>query len=191
MPRANVALRAAVLTAAAAMFAGCSAAAGTTPAAAHGGGATVGAATSGTSGTGGGAAPSSSPGTIAATGKRDSCSMLTIDEVTAALGLPAAPGKPEPNFDTPECEWDPASGQNGTVTLDVGPWDGDPGVKPLRLGTPVSGIGDEAYDDGNTGLFVRSGNQGFRVWVFNVHTQSSRLDLEKQLAVKLLAELSQ
>lgn len=120
---------------------------------------------------------------------RDTCSMLTADQVTSALGEPAGPGRPEPDFDTPECEWQPASGHNGTVTLDVGPWQGDPGVKPLKLGTPVAGVGDEAYDSGNTGLYVRKGSNGLRVWVFNVSTQSSRLDLEKQLAAIVLAQM--
>jgi hypothetical protein len=139
-------------------------------------------------------APAASPGSIAAStpsaeGKLDPCTMLTTDQVTAALGEPPAAGKPEPNFDAPECEWDPASGHNGTVTLDVGPWDGDPGIKPLRLGTPVANVGDEAFDGGNTGLYVHKGGQGFRIWVFNVRTLSSRLDLEKQLAGILLAEM--
>jgi Protein of unknown function (DUF3558) len=139
-------------------------------------------------------APAASSGTIAAStrgaqGKLDPCSMLTTDQVTAALGQPPATGKPEPDFDAPEYEWDPASGDNGNVTLDVGPWDGDPGVKPIRLGTGVPNLGDEAYDGGNTGLYVHKGAQGFRIWVFNVHTQSSRLDLEKQLAGILLAQM--
>ena len=111
-------------------------------------------------------APAASPGSVAAStpgaqGKLDPCSMLTTDQVTAALGEPPAAGKPEPNFDAPECEWDPASGHNGTVTLDVGPWDGDPGVKPLRLGAAVPDIGDEAYDGGNTGLYVHKGGRRF------------------------------
>jgi Protein of unknown function (DUF3558) len=122
-------------------------------------------------------------------GTSDPCSMLTTDQVAAALGQPPAAGKPEPDFDAPECEWDPASGDNGNVTLDIGPWIGNPGVKPLRLGSPVAGIGDEAYNGGNTGLYVHKGSQGFRIWVFNVHTQSSRLDLEKQLAGILLSEM--
>ena len=138
-------------------------------------------------------APATSPGGVAAStpaaGKLDPCSMLTTGQVAAALGEPPAAGKPEPNFDTPECEWDPASGHNGTVTLDVGPWDGDPGIKPLAAGAAVPKVGDEAYDSGNTGLYVRKGSQGFRIWVFNVHSQSSRLELEKQLAGILLAEM--
>ncbi len=119
----------------------------------------------------------------------DTCSLLSVDQVSAALGEPAAAGKLTPMFDTPECEWQPASGHNGTVTLDVGPWEGDPGVKPLRTGTAVPGVGDEAYDSGNTGLYVRKGSSGLRIWVFNVTSQSSRLDLEKQLAATVLAKL--
>jgi Protein of unknown function (DUF3558) len=138
------------------------------------------------SSTSSGSAAASPPGTA---GKLEPCSMLTTDQVTAALGQPPATGKPEPDFDAPECEWDPASGDNGNVTLDIGPWDGDPGVKPIRLGTPVRNLGDEAYDGGNAGLYVHNGAQGFRIWVFNVHTQSSRLDLERQLASILLAEM--
>jgi hypothetical protein len=147
-----------------------------------------------TKGATGGDSPSAAPsaaagGQPANGGSLDPCSMLTTAQVASALGEAPGAGKQEPNFDTPECEWEPASGHNGTVTVDVGPWVGDPGIKPLRLGTPVSGIGDEAYDSGNTGLFVRKGSNGLRVWVFNVKTQSSRLDLEKQLATILLAKI--
>jgi hypothetical protein len=136
------------------------------------------------------AAASTSTGPSSSTAvKLDPCSMLTTDQVTAALGQPPAPGKPKPIFDTPECEWDPASGDNGNVTLDVGPWEGNPGIKPIHTDTPVPGIGDEAYNAGNTGLNVRKGSQGLRIWVFNVHSQSTRLDLEKQLAAVVLAKL--
>jgi uncharacterized protein DUF3558 len=148
--------------------------------------ATGGAAASATA-TGGPAAATATGG--GAAGNLDPCAMLTTDQVAAALGQPPAPGKREPNFDAPQCQWDPASGQNGNVVLEVGPWDGNPGVKPLRLGPPVSGVGDAAYDGGNTGLYIRKGAQGVRVWVFNVATQSSRLDLEKQLAAIVLAQL--
>jgi hypothetical protein len=171
--------RALLIVAAGALVAGCSAGSGTSSSAPNRAASTKGAVA------GGGTAGSGD-----AAKKLDPCSMLTTDQVTSALGQPAAPGKPEPNFDTPECEWDPAAPDvNGNVTLDIGPWVGDPGVKPLKLGTAVPGVGDEAYDSGNTGLFVRKGSQGFRIWVFNVKTQSSRLDLEKQLAAVLLAEV--
>ena len=146
-----------------------------------------------------GSAPKPPAATTASTGQpaataptppaRDTCAMLTADQVTSALGEPAGPGKPEPDFDTPQCEWQPASGHNGTVTLDVGPWVGNPGIEPLKLGTAVSGVGDEAYDAGNTGLYVRKGSNGLRVWVFNVGSQSSRVDLEKQLAAIVLTEM--
>ncbi|HEY9482492.1 MAG TPA: DUF3558 family protein [Micromonosporaceae bacterium] len=180
MALAGALLRSAVLTiSAGALVAGCSAAPSTSSAAPKAAATT---------------APAASPTSTAAStpataGKLDPCSMLTAGQVTAALGEPPATGKPEPNFDAPECEWDPASGHNGTVTLGIGPWDGDPGVKPIRLGTPVPNLGDEAYDSGNTGLYVHKGGQGFRIWVFNVHTQSSRPDLEKQLAGILLAQM--
>jgi hypothetical protein len=118
----------------------------------------------------------------------ETCVMLTSDQVAAALGEAPGPGKPEPNFDAPGCEWEPASGHNGTVTLEVGPWEGDPGVKPLKLGTPVAGVGDEAYDAGGW-LYVRKGGNGLGVWVFNVNTQSSQLEMEKQLAGIVLGEM--
>jgi hypothetical protein len=170
--------RAALTVAAGVPVAGCSARSSTSSGTAPGAAATAVAATG-----------SVAAGNAAAAGRLDPCSMLTTDQVTAALGQPPAPGKPEPDFDAPECEWDPASGDNGNVTLDVGPWVGDPGVKPLRLGTPVPGVSDEAYDGGNFGLYIRTGGRGLRIWVFNVHSQSTRLDLEKQLAAILLAEL--
>jgi Protein of unknown function (DUF3558) len=177
---ANAVLRRAMLAiTAGALVAGCSAAPTTLP------GTPDAAATSAAAATTGSAAAT----TAGTDGKLDPCSMLTSDQVTAALSQPPAAGKPEPDFDAPECEWDPASGDNGNVTLDIGPWIGNPGVKPVRLGSPVAGIGDEAYNGGYTGLYVRKGSQGFRIWVFNVHTQSSRLDLERQLAGILLSEM--
>lgn len=108
--------------------------------------------------------------------------------MSSALGEGAGDGVQHQIFDTSECEWQPASGHNGTVTLDVGLWKGDPGVQPMRNGTPVSGVGDEAYSD-NTGLCVRKGSKGFRIWVFNVVSQSTRLDLEKSLASVLLTKI--
>jgi hypothetical protein len=114
--------------------------------------------------------------------------MLTKDQVSTALGEPAGDGAQSQIFDASECQWAPASGHNGTVTLDVGPWNGNPGVQPVHPGTPVAGVGDEASAD-NTGLYVRKGNRGFRIWVFNVTSQSTRLDLEKSLATPLLREI--
>jgi hypothetical protein len=172
--------------AAAVLVAGCSAGSGTSSNAPHGA-ATTAVATTATTAVA--TTGSVAAGSTTAAGRRDPCSMLTADQVTAALGQPPAPGRPEPDFDAPECEWDPASGENGNVTVGVGPWVGDPGVQPLRLGTPVPGVGDEAYDGGNVGLYLRTGSQGLRIWVFNVHSQSTRLDLEKQLATILLAEM--
>ena len=146
--------------------------------------ATTGAAASGT-GTVASPTATAGDGGAAAT---DACTMLSLDQVSAALGQPAAAGKQDKIFDTSECQWQPASGANGTVTLDVGPWDGDPGIKPLRTGAAVAGVGDEAFDSGNTGLYVRKGTSGLRIWVFNVGS-GTRLDLEKQLAAVVLAEL--
>ena len=114
--------------------------------------------------------------------------MIRVDQVSAALGTPAAAGKQNKIFDTWECEWQPASGANGTVTLDVGPWDGNPGIKPLKTGTAVSSVGDEAFDSGNIGLYVRKGTSGLRIWVFNI-SSGTRLDLEMQLAAVIVAEL--
>jgi Protein of unknown function (DUF3558) len=179
-PLISTVLRRTVLTVAAGMLlAGCSDGPSTSSAAPDGAAATgTGAATEGTAAGGTGTA-----------GKLDPCAMLTTDQVTTALGETPAPGKRTQVFDTPKCEWEPASGHNGTVTLEVGPWEGDPGIKPLKAGTQVSGIGDQADDHGGTGLYVRKGSRGLWIWVFNVHSQSSPLGLEKQLAAIVLAEL--
>jgi hypothetical protein len=173
-------LRRALLTVAAGtLVAGCAGGPGASS------GTSSGAAATGTgAATAGAAAGNASP---AAT--LDPCAMLTTDQVAAALGQPPAPGKRSQVFDTPKCEWEPASGDNGTVTLEVGPWEGDPGIKPLNAGTPMSGVGDEADDHRGTGLYVRKASRGLWIWVFNVKTQSSRLDLEKELAAIVLAKL--
>jgi Protein of unknown function (DUF3558) len=165
-------------------------AAGTLLAGCSGGPSTSSGAPGGAAGTGTGAATGSTAAESASTAdKLDPCGLLTTDQVTTALGEAPAPGKRTQVFDTPKCEWEPASGHNGTVTLEVGPWVGDPGIKPLNTGTPVSGIGDQADDHRGTGLYIRKGSRGFWIWVFNVRSQSSRLDLEKQLAVIVLAKL--
>jgi hypothetical protein len=179
----TVVRRCALTATAAALLAGCAVVAGCS-----GGSGTPATNAAGAPATTASGAPATT-GSDKATGTADTCALLSLDQVSAALGEPAAAGKPEPMFDTPECEWQPASGHNGTVTLDVGPWEGDPGIKPLRNGTAVPGVGDEAFDSGNTGLFVRQGTRGLRIWVFNVTSQSSRLDLEKQLAATVLSKL--
>lgn len=115
--------------------------------------------------------------------------MLTKDQVSAALDEPAADGVQHQIFDTFECEWKPASGNNGTVTLDVGPWSGNPGVEPLVTHTPVPGVGDEASSD-NTGLYVRKGTKGFRIWVFSATGGlTTQLEKERQLAATILREI--
>lgn len=140
---------------------------------------------------GGSSTPSSSSGSSpsapasAHSSLNGACTYLTNAQVSTALGEPAGDGKQTQIFDTTECEWQPASGHNGTVTLDVGIWNGNPGVQPVHNGTPVPSVGDEAYSD-NTGLYVRKGQNGFRIWVFNVSSQSTRLDLEQSLASILL-----
>src|SRR5215468_10788517 len=147
----TVVRRCALTAIAVALLAGCSGGSGastTTPA--------------GPATTAGGAATTGSDAKAGTT--TDTCSLLSLDQVSAALGEPAAAGKLTPIFDTPECEWQPASGHNGTVSLDVGPWEGDPGIEPLKTGTAVPGVGDEAYDSGNIGLFVRKGSRGLRIW---------------------------
>jgi hypothetical protein len=122
-------------------------------------------------------------------GAVDPCSLLTVDQVTAAVGAPAAAGQQEPDFDAPECAWHLADpNANGEVDISVGPWEGDPGVKPLRLGDPVSGVGDEAWAD-TTGLYVHSGTRGVRVWVFSYKLQAADLDQEKALASIILGKI--
>jgi hypothetical protein len=55
-------------------------------------------------------------------------------------------------FDPAQGEWAPVPGNNRTVTIEVGPWNGDPGVAPIRPATPVPGIGDEAGAPAGTTL---------------------------------------
>ena len=159
-----------------------------------GGGPKAASATANTSSSGGGSSTrhptTSSSSSNSGTKVRgyDSCTMLTSTQVASALGEPPAAPKHEPDFDVSECEWDPASGHNGTVTVEVGPWEGNPGVKPLRLGTPVPALGDEAHQNGGW-LYVRRGNLGIGVWVFRVDGQRSSFDQDKRLATILLTEL--
>ena len=147
----------------------------------------AGGAAGGRSGSAGAGAAGSTPTGGASTGDTDldACGLLHADQVSSALGEPAGASKTTKIFDTAECEWQPESGHNGTVTLDVGPWQGDPGIKPLHLGPAVSGVGDEAYDSGNTGLFARKGSRGLRIWVFSP-SHGTVLDQEKQLATAIL-----
>lgn len=175
----STARRALLTVAAGTLLAGCSGGPGTSSGAPNGAAATGPAA----------ATASAAAGNASPAADLDPCAMLTADQVAAALGEPPAPGKRSQVFDTPKCEWEPASGHNGTVTLEVGPWEGDPGIEPLNAGTPVSGVGDEAEDHKGTGLYVRKGSRGLWIWVFNAKTQSTRLEPEKELAAIVLAQL--
>ena len=82
---------------------------------------------------------------------RDACSLLTSEQVSAALGIPVGVGTyVAPTFKK-TCSWNATTDGGGTVTLNLqGIAQYESGKKLVSVGksvsaTPVSGIGDEAY----------------------------------------------
>jgi len=118
---------------------------------------------------------------------RDACSLLTAEQVGAALGIPVGSGTyVAPTFKK-TCSWNATTDGGGTVTLNLqGLEQYESGKKLAAVGksvsaTPVSGVGDEAYYFGTdklVSLIVKKGNSAFKIAVY------ARIPLEKQQAAE-------
>jgi hypothetical protein len=133
----------------------------------------------------------------------DACSLLTRDQVSAALGVAVGAG----SYVTPgylkTCTW--ASPESPTenvkyeyVTLALETAASFEGGKKL-MGqravaiTSVSGIGDDAYYLGvgnNIGLIVKKGNVAFKVAMYGDISVEKKKAIEKTLALQVLSRIS-
>jgi len=128
---------------------------------------------------------------------RDACSLLTVAQVGAALGVPVSPNTPDPKK---LCLWSGAGGKSATLTI----WDlaAFPSAKPAAVAgivvTPVKGIGDDAVFAGyqNSGessgypgkLFVKKNSVVFSITVLGFSVDQAR-EKEKALALNVVSEL--
>ena len=107
----------------------------------------------------------------------DACSLLTEDQVSAAIEAKSQPGQHGGRSSTKSCMWsdDPNhAGDHRRVTLSLTTLTGFNVGKtvPRTTAEPVSGLGDEAYymiyqsHDAPT-LVVRKGNSAFNIRLLN------------------------
>ena len=113
----------------------------------------------------------------------DACTVLTTEQVKAALGSVVANGAPiSPAFKA-TCTWNIQSGGSVTLSLQsLAIFNGGKGAMAASERTSAS-VGDEAYYLGvgpTTGLLVRKGSSAFKVAVY-----SKDLALEKRKAIEL------
>ena len=129
----------------------------------------------------------------------DACSLLTPAQVSAVLGSPVSGGPFTQNSKT-ICAW-PAPGgavPPKRVMVNITHVSVFAGAKMGLAGeneaiTPLSGVGDEAFYDGDkagrgTALFVRKGDFAFSVKVFGFPPDQIK-EKEKTLAQDALAKL--
>jgi hypothetical protein len=112
------------------------------------------------------------------------CALLTVDEVSAALGAKVSAGDP---IATTGCSWT-VSSPHTIVTVSLWPVHGFADMKmplPNMTKTSVSGVGDEAVltTVGNfTSLSVKKGNVVFIVKVYGVPDLNKQTTIEETLA---------
>ena len=117
----------------------------------------------------------------------DACSLLTPDEVGAAVGMPASVDPGHSNVS--ECEWavgDPELGKTVTLSLvSQSEYDIFKGQSPVA----VSGLGDEAYWGMVYVLGVRSGNRAFHIQIVTFQDDAVVRQAAQDLAAKVLQRL--
>ena len=119
------------------------------------------------------------------------CALLTVDEVSAALGAKVNAGDP---IATTGCSWT-VPNPHTIVTVSLWPGDAFAGMKmPLAniTRTSVSGVGDDAVltNVGNfISLSVKKGGVAFIVRVYGVPDQAKQATIEKTLALAVAGRL--
>jgi len=119
----------------------------------------------------------------------DVCSLLTIGQVAALLGVPEVKAGAAPN----RCIWTPAKYQKGAGDLTVIVEGANDPSKMMGMGTPVTGIGDEAIQTNSEKsdyavLHVRKGNTWFNVSVSHVPLDQAT-KMEQSIAPQIASKL--
>jgi hypothetical protein len=123
----------------------------------------------------------------------DPCSLLTVAQVSAALGANVGAGKP---IYTDGCSWHGTSSQSA-VTIKFETLTRFSELKsrihPGIPHTPLAGVGDDAFylslGTTTSNLTVKKGNQAFVVRVYGVPDQAKQRDIEKAIAKAVVAKL--
>jgi hypothetical protein len=121
------------------------------------------------------------------------CSLLTEEQVSAALGVTVGPGSSTMAMN--HCQWFPKDHmQKGSVLLSLENEQGLAAAK-IALGrevTTVSGVGDDAVQDTTQGtrtvLTVKKGNTYFAIRVSGLPVEQAKL-IEKTLAMEIVKKL--
>ena len=117
----------------------------------------------------------------------DVCSLLTTDQVAAALGVPEVNAGAGPN----RCIWTPKKYKAGAGTLTVQVEGANDSAKMTGMGTAVGGVGDEAIQTVvGTGavLHVKKGSTWFVVNVHGVPVDEAT-KVEKSVANEIVGKL--
>lgn len=130
------------------------------------------------------------PARAGGSAQTDPCSVLTADQVKAALGVEVAPGAP---ISKNACQWKAKTGRGlATVTLQSGASWAKMKAMPLAPPKPVSGVGDDAFIE-TFGTFsslgVKKGNTVFIVKVYGVDDVAKQEAIETALAKNVAAKL--
>jgi hypothetical protein len=127
----------------------------------------------------------------------DACSLLTVAQVRAVLGVQVAADTPDPKK---LCSWHapgaPGSKQAGVTLWNPGAFPSADRALPGFVIIPVKGIGDDAAYTGAKGsgyeggykLFVKKGGVVFSVTVLGFPVDETK-EKEKTLALNVLAKL--
>jgi hypothetical protein len=134
----------------------------------------------------------------------DACALLTLAQVTAAVGVPVSAGTHVNQTFTKTCTWTPSSpGEVKAVTLNLQTapeYDGGKTklekLKPLMPNppktAPVTGLGDDAYVlefPNITSLFVKKGSGAFKLVVYGAMPPAKAETAVKTLASDVLPQL--
>jgi len=117
----------------------------------------------------------------------DPCSLLTLEQAEAALGVPDVNAGASAN----RCIWTPKKYVRGAGQLTVQLEGSNDGAKMMGQGTAVNGIGDEAIQTvvGNGAvLHVRKGNTWFVVNVHGVPLDQAN-QVEQTVAKEMVGKL--
>jgi hypothetical protein len=128
----------------------------------------------------------------------DACSLLTVAQVSAALGTTVEAGKRLIASDPRSCGWAPAGGpkiggKKVTLTL-ISVQSFETGKKPVQglEKSALSGVGDDAVyittPPFDTALNVKKGNAAFQLRVGGFKTEEEKA-IEKALAPQVLASM--
>jgi hypothetical protein len=119
------------------------------------------------------------------------CTLLTVDEVSAALGAKAGPGAP---IATTGCSWT-VPNPHMIVTVSLWPGDAFASMKtplPKVTKTPVSGLGDDAVlaNIANfMSLSVKKGSVVFMIKVYGVPDPAKQTSIAETLASAVVGRL--